>query len=62
MATQQRIFIAENYLRMFRAEQNPTLVTEAYYLTTAALHGVPLERISELTGVPLNRVDRLVNG
>lgn len=62
MQTEQRIFIAENYLRIFRADPNPTIVTETYYVSIAARHGVPLERISELTGIPLNRVARLATG
>ncbi|MBN9210736.1 MAG: hypothetical protein BGO45_10705 [Microbacterium sp. 71-36] len=62
MPTQQRIFIAENYLRILRTDPNPTIVTETYYVSIAARHGVSLERIAELTGIPLNRVDRLVNG
>ena len=62
MPTQQRIFIAENYLRILRADPNPTIATETYYVSIAAAHGVSLKRIAELTGIPLNRVDRLVNG
>lgn len=61
MATQQRIFIAETFLRMLRSTPNPTPWQEAYIVRTAAQHGIPLDRISELSGVPLNRVDRIVN-
>jgi len=62
MQTQQRIYIAENYLRILNADPNPTLATEIYYVTLAARYGVPLERIAELTGLPLNRVSILIGG
>lgn len=62
MRTQQRIFIAENFLRILNADPNRTVATETHYVATAARHGVTLERISELTGIPLNRVAIIVNG
>ena len=62
MRTQQRIFIAENFLRILSADPDHTVAVETYYVATAARHGVALERISELTGIPLNRVAIIVNG
>ncbi|KTR95360.1 hypothetical protein NS220_06025 [Microbacterium testaceum] len=62
MQTEQRMFIAENFLRIHRADPNPTAATDTYYLCAAARYGLSLERISELSGIPLNRVAILVNG
>lgn len=56
MLTMQRRDIAEAFL----ARVTPADAHAAYYVLTAHEHGVPVERIAELTGIPLNRVVLIV--
>ena len=58
MLTEQKIDIAEAYLKKLRAGASNSM--QAYYVRAAHKHGVPVERISDIARIPLNRVALIV--